>query len=170
MPRCQGSVPNIAVTALEPFAFAYWSASVGTLMTPGPLDHGSPRCPSANRMMLSTTPCVRGKAPVPMVTWTGAVFEGFDPTAAFSYQVPFGMSPFRCGHDPEWRFSTYRPPASHTSTTTSFGFGWLSLIASSMECPSWAENGNLTSFAMVGAMSELFTCLLTLPRARMMPG
>src|SRR6266516_6319347 len=122
MPRCQGSVPNIAVTALEPFAFAYSSASVGTLMTPGPRDQGSPTCPSANRTMLSTTPCVRGNAPVPMVTWTGAVFDGFDPTAAFAYQVPFGMRPFRRDQELECRSSTYRPPASHTRTTTSFGF------------------------------------------------
>ena len=84
----------------------YCSARVSTSMAPGPRDHGSASLPSENRMMLSTTPWVFGNAPVPMVAWMGAVFEGFEPTDAFSYQVPFGMRPFRWGHIRGHRFST----------------------------------------------------------------
>src|SRR5436190_17865621 len=170
MPRCQFSVPHIPTSALFPMAAWYCSARVSTIMAPGPRDHGSASLPSENRMMLSTTPWVLGNAPVPMVAWMGAVFDGFEPTVALSYQVPWGISPCRWGHIRGHRFSTYRPPASHTSTTTSLGWA-PGTMASSMDSPSGAlKSVNPASLATVGAMSAEVTERFTFPWARMTPG
>src|SRR4051812_1012223 len=170
IPRCHVSVPSMAVRAVVRCAIAYWSARVGTFRTPGPSAHTSRILPSGYRMSLSTTPCCTGWAPVPMLAWDGAVLDGLDPTVALVYHVPFDISPLRFGVTWECRFSTYRPPASHTSTTTSLGFGWLGLMASVITAPSGASKEKLTSLATVGATSARFTHRVGFFPGLMMPG
>ncbi len=61
------------------------------------------------------------------------------PPSQSSYDGPLGIRrALRYGHAPSRRSSTYRPPASYTSTTTSFGFADVGVSASVIAVPSSA--------------------------------
>src|SRR4051794_30676095 len=103
------------------------------------------------------------------MAWTGAVWDGLDPTRAFSYQAPFARRDRRLGEAPGHCPSTYLPPASHTSTTTNLGLAAPGMSASSIALPSGASNGKSSRRATVGAMSAEVTPRCT-AASRMWPG
>src|SRR5204862_6973458 len=100
----------------------------------------------------------------------GAVLERVDPMVALVCHGSCDSSRLRSGVSWERRCSTYRPHASHTSTTTRLGFGWLGLMASVITAPSGASKEKLTSLATVGATSARFTHRVGFFPGLMMPG
>ena len=100
-----------------------------------------------------------------MLAGSCAVRVGEDPTVAFEYHAPCGISALRFGHESGQRFSTSMPPASHTRVTISFGGAWRcdsGRSASDIGRPSSDWKGKCRSDAWVSAMSASVTGRFTL--------
>ena len=104
-------------------------------------------------------PCVRGKAPVPIVAWVDAVTAGNDPEIALRYVAPSRIRRLRFGHASGQRRSTFHPPPSITSVTTTRGCtGGVTEGIPGSHTPSVARNSsNPISRAVVGARSASVT-------------
>ena len=170
------SIPRwIATVAIAPTsgslsrAWSYRSPIVGRISEPGPRVHGSVSV-SPIRKWCATMPWWWLNAPVPIVAWICAVLGGDDPTSAFSYHAPCGISDRRYGQSSGHALSTSRPAPSHTTVTTSFGGAASGSRASCKTCPSGASNGKPISSPVVGAMSASVTRRSISPAARMCPG
>ena len=110
-----------------------------------------------------------GNSPVPIVAWVAGVIEGDEPTSAFAYHTPSGISAFSSGQSSGNSSSTLIPPASHTSVTMSLG-GVEGVSISGRARPSTSGKPKSRSSACVGAMSAMVTGRSTSPSAGTTPG
>ncbi len=119
---------------------------------------GSPHAftgPPSRRTLWPVMPWVRGNAPVPIVVWVAAVTAGNEPEIALRYVAPSRMRRCRFGHASGHRRSTFHPPPSITSVTTTRG---ANPGMPGRTRPSAArKSSNPRSLAVVGARSASVT-------------